>query len=386
MLSPRSDAGSRRAIRVLFVALPLLIACGDRSATGLPADGASTTSRVSTPAPVFVTEPTPMAVPTYDGSGQAVHPDIVAFDSDWHGARYWLTMTPYPKSNQTLENPSILTSNDGLTIDVPAGLTNPVIKPPKSSKDYNSDPELLYEPQTDRLVLFHRFVQKRANTIHVSTSRDGITWTRSPAPFWEHSHQAVSPTVAVRTGDAARMWYVNAGKAGCSAKSTRVVMRTATDPSGRITDTKWAGPVPTDLTIPGYIIWHIKARWIPSKSEYWMLISAFRENGNGCHTDDLFFARSADGTHWTSYAEPVIRHEDREWTATAVYRSSFLYDAESDQLSLWLSARGSDGAWRMGYARAHYSSLLSMLEAGQRISPRPVSAFSASAMRDGEQP
>lgn len=365
--------------------LPFVMSCRDH-ATEPSVTGSRDAAENSALRPVFIVEPTVMRIPTYDGSGEAVHPDVVAFDAPWHGARYWLTMTPYPRSKQTLENPSILESSDGFHVGVPTGLQNPIVKAPKKPKDYNSDPELLYDAANDRLVLFHRLVETKTNTIHVSTSRDGIKWTGIRSPFWERSHNAVSPTVAPRPDAPAMMWYVSAGKNGCEAKSTRVVMRTAADPSGGFVDTKWAGPYTTDLAIPGYNIWHIKARWIPSKAEYWMLISAFPEHGNGCRTDDLFFARSSDGLHWTVYGEPMMRHEDREWTAAAVYRSSFLYDDQTDELSLWLSARGSDGAWHMGYARVRYSSLLTMLEDGRSISPPSATKYSALPQLVGEEP
>lgn len=337
------------------------------------------------PEPIFIVEPTLISVPTYDGTGQAVHPDVVAFDKKWNGAKYWLTMTPYAHSDQTVENPSILMSNDGMTVSIPAGLTNPVVAPPKDSKNYNSDPELQYEPQTGRLVLFDRYVDKKTNTIHVSTSTDGVTWRHARAPFWVRAHRAVSPTVAPRSDGQAKMWYVNAGKAGCGAKSTQVLMRTASDATGKIVDTRWLDETPVDLSIPGYSIWHIKARWVPEKSEYWMLISAFPNDKDGCQTDDLFFARSNDGIHWRAYSTPIIRHEDREWTAAAVYRSSFLYDAATDQLSLWISARGAEGAWRLGYARARYSSLVTALENNTEISAA-TSKFSVRVKLSGEEP
>lgn len=384
MFCSRSDVGSWRAWRLSIAALSLIAGCGDDASfeavalTAVPV-------RAPLPAPVFAVEPTLMDVPTYDGSGEAVHPDVVAFDYEWNDARYWLTMTPYAKSDQTLENPSILSSADGRSVRVPAGLENPVIKPPVKSRDYNSDPELLYEPKSDRLVMFYRFVEKKTNTIHVSVTRDGVNWTALPAPFWERSHQAVSPTVAPRAGAPARMWYVNAGRAGCDTKSTRVVVRNATDQTGGIVDTRWLSPKPTDLAIPGYVIWHIKARWIPEKSEYWMLIAAFPE-GTSCQTDDLFFARSSDGVHWTAYPQPVLRHEDRQWTAGAVYRSSFLYDPHSDELQLWISARGTDDAWRMGYARVRYSRMLSVLEANQPLAAAPSKQFVAPPMSAREQP
>src|SRR5690349_18991569 len=98
MIGSRSEVGSRGRWRLVLTALPLLVSCSDRTATE-PSGRVATTSRSSAPAHVFLVEPTVMTVPTYDGSGQAVHPDVVAFDSDWHGAKYWMTMTPYPKSD-----------------------------------------------------------------------------------------------------------------------------------------------------------------------------------------------------------------------------------------------------------------------------------------------
>ena len=369
MANPRSADGSRRA-RFLLLALALSMSCGEPSATEPSVTNRLVVKPFATTRSVFVQEPTLMTVPTYDGSGQSVHPDVVAFDQPWHGARYWMTMTPYPQSNQTLENPSILTSDDGSAVSVPDGLRNPVVRAPRRSKDYNSDPELLYDQTNDRLVLFYRLVANGRNTLHVSTSQDGLTWSPARTPLWEPSHRAVSPTIAPRYNAQSRMWYVNAGKAGCSAKATSVMTRRAMDPTGDVVDTHWNRPILTDLKIPGYVIWHIKARWVPEKSEYWMLLSGFPEHGDGCHTDDLFFSRSSDGVHWTTYSEPIIRHGDQDWTATAVYRSTFLYDAATDELRLWISARGTDGAWRVGFARARFTAMMAALETGTGISPR----------------
>ncbi|HEY4137236.1 MAG TPA: hypothetical protein VGN65_02180, partial [Casimicrobiaceae bacterium] len=239
---------------------------------------------------------------------------------------------------------------------------------------------------TNRLVLFDRFVDKSTNTIHILTSHDGVTWTHARAPFWVRAHKAVSPTVAPRLDGQAKMWYVDAGKAGCNAKATRVYMRTASDRTGHIVETDWVNEGITDLSIPGYNIWHIKARWVSEKSEYWMLISAFPKDHDGCKTDDLFFARSNDGVHWRTYTTPVIRHADRDWTAAAVYRSTFLYDAATDQINFWISARGSDGAWRLGYARARYASLLEALETNRAPSAAPAMAYKVKVKLTGEEP
>ena len=53
---------------------------------------------------------------TYDGSGQAVHPDI-AFWKD----KYWLAITPYPYGMEEYENPCIYSGNSLDSLIVPKG-------------------------------------------------------------------------------------------------------------------------------------------------------------------------------------------------------------------------------------------------------------------------
>ena len=62
----------------------------------------------------------PLITPTYDGSGEAVHPDILFFPNGWRGWEYWLVITPYPGDDTSKENPSILVSHDGITWREPA--------------------------------------------------------------------------------------------------------------------------------------------------------------------------------------------------------------------------------------------------------------------------
>ena len=63
--------------------------------------------------------PSPQVTPTYDGSGEAVHPDVVLFANGWRGWEYWLVMTPYPSDDTGKENPSILVSHDGASWQEP---------------------------------------------------------------------------------------------------------------------------------------------------------------------------------------------------------------------------------------------------------------------------
>ena len=56
--------------------------------------------------------PISLYIPTYEGTSQAVHPDIVPPGSS--NLLYALAFTPYPFSYDQYENPSILISQNGL--------------------------------------------------------------------------------------------------------------------------------------------------------------------------------------------------------------------------------------------------------------------------------
>src|SRR5205085_5644357 len=152
---------------------------------------------------------------------------------------------------------------------------------------------------------------------------------RARRVFGVLSHSAVSPAVvAPRKNREGKMWYVDAGPAGCGAAGTRVMLRRSTDDKPLIAS-EWSHALATDLHQPDYVVWHLDVHWIPKFSEFWAVYAAYPADGNGCGGDDLFFARSADGIHWTEYPSPIYRREDRSWTSAAVYRSSFQYDSQT---------------------------------------------------------
>src|SRR5262245_48855354 len=80
-------------------------------------------------APTLEADPVRLVVPTYDGSGQSVHPDVVAFPEAWNGSKIWMTMTPYPNAEVKFENPSVLVTDDGVSLENPTGVTNPIVAP-----------------------------------------------------------------------------------------------------------------------------------------------------------------------------------------------------------------------------------------------------------------
>ncbi|MCP6719980.1 MAG: hypothetical protein KJI72_01460 [Patescibacteria group bacterium] len=311
-------------------------------------------------------EPTELSVPTYDGSGQTVHPDILHFSLGWNGWNYWMAITPYPNGNARLENPSIVVSQDGMTWLEPEGITNPVA-PLEPGALHNSDPDLLYDSFRDRLVLTWREVRDGNNVIKTRVSEDGIDWHSEQIAFQEPNHSAVSQaasrSLVLVDGLYPKIWYVDSGSSGCRATSTEVKMRSASGLGGLgsgLSGANWSEPVVTAFDQPGYVIWHIDVVYIPSSREYWAIYAAY-PSGSGCGDNDLFFARSADGVVWETYATPFLEKGFADWASRSLYRASFVY-GNGGVLRVWFSTLAGDGTWHLGFVSYDFASFTNTLE------------------------
>ena len=160
-----------------------------------------------------------MITPTYDGSGSTVHPSVVdmvaeGFEGGFRGWRYWMGITPYNNSALHLENPSILVSNNGFHWHVPDGLTNP-LDDPRTSPDkggaYNSDTELVWDPERKRLWCYWResVNKETGEIIWCGWTADGITWSPRIKLFsTDYDTGTLSPTVVRVAADHWRMYYI----------------------------------------------------------------------------------------------------------------------------------------------------------------------------------
>jgi hypothetical protein len=303
-----------------------------------------------------------LSVPTYDGSGQAVHPDIVWFPKPWHGWEYWMAFTPYPRGQERFENPSIVVSHDGVHWQVPAGLSNPLVGSLRKPA-FNSDPDLSYDAAHDRLVLIYREVRAGFNNIFSISSQDGVVWGGRSMLFRRRNHGMISPTIVIPSGGPPKIWYVDGGRNKCLKRVTRVMRQTATAADALAPsrlEHGWSFPRAAGLEQKGYMIWHLDVVQVPAKGEYWALYPAYTRRG--CGTRDLFFARSRDGVNWTTYPIPLLRHEDERWTSVMLYRASALYDESRDVVRIFLSAQGPGPDWRLGLVEFKYDELIAALE------------------------
>jgi hypothetical protein len=318
-----------------------MLAAACDAASPSVADVASSSPPGNAPAgstSVFVARvpgPTGLAFPTYEGSGQVVHPDVVTFAHPWNGHKYWTVVTPYPNSAARFENPSLFASDDGDQWEVPAGVTNPLAK---TRRGYLSDPDMVYDQVHGRLRLYYREVHTSGtgkavhhieDNVWMTTSANSTTWTTPLLVATDSAKFVVSPSI-VRTPDGEWLMYaVDAGTVGCGAHTTQVVERRSRD------GVAWDAPTASGLVQPGYQAWHLDVQYVPERSEYWALVAAY-PTGKSCMVTSLFLATSTDGTQWTSYAAPVLARGEFEPFSKAVYRSTFAY-ASDNSVTVWMS-------------------------------------------------
>lgn len=301
---------------------------------------------------------------TYDGSGQAVHPDHVWLPAGWKDAAQALLATPYPFGNASFENPSFYTGVDGDGWFVPAGLTNPIVRP---STGYLSDPDALYDPESGEILVYYRQVTSE-NRILLVRSSDGVHWGEPEPVASAPNHEIISPTVVRRGPTNWLMWSVNAGAAGCTSASTTIELRRSTD------GVHWSTAEPVSLDQPEGFAWHLDVEWIPSRNEYWAVYPL--KTAGDCTTRALYLATSPDGIQWKTYTSPLRSRGAIPEMMDVVYRSTIDYDATSDEVTLWYSGASYNGSayvWHLARERLSLSAMLTRISSltADRALPAP---------------
>lgn len=274
----------------------------------------------------------PCTIPTYDGVGATVHPSVVDMGARWNGYRWWMANTPYAAGNDDLENPCIWGSNDRLAWTVPAGLTNP-IDPNPGNPWFHSDTELVWNPETSRLIVFYRLALGDGTLIYLraQSSPDGTTWTdHGTVMSLPLGGARLSPAIERVSAGVWRMWTF--------ADSLAAHMWTASDPLGPWTD---AGA----CTRAGaaFTGWHgdvirYDGKWIAAYS-------------TGIVSGVVAVATSADGLAWTAGASIMASATGGGWD-TRLYRPTLLPSTEAGFIDCWYSSTGSvPGGWGTDYVR-----------------------------------
>lgn len=173
------------------------------------------------------------------GKNQPTHPDIIKFNDEWNGYKYWMSYTPYPYADGEEENPSIAVSNDLYKWTTPKGLANPIANNEEVGCDELKDSILLYRKDLDRLEVWYlgRLCENlggdgKTLTLFRKTSTDGSNWSKfevmcdfvgytSPSIIWieeKYLCWAIKPNIDGRDSE---LHYLES-KDGCLWENKKV--------------------------------------------------------------------------------------------------------------------------------------------------------------------
>ena len=290
----------------------------------------------------------PLKIPTYEKSGQAIHPDIIFVPTKWNGYHYWMAYTPYPYTHERYENPSIVVSNDGISWKVPANLHNPVIKKPTNG--HLSDTNLCLGSDNRLYMYFrerHRFqgITPDYDEIFVSSSADGIHWEdpQSVARSEKGFADVLSPAV-IRMGNKYYMYTVSWDAGNI------IQLRTSYIPRG-----EWSAPLDVQLVgtpqEPGYVPWHINV--VEVEGVFYAVITMKNYSVHG-RRNLLFMAQSSDGRIFYLQGQPLLRNSETGWDNGGLYQSALIpaFGNKNETFRLYYSAfnRASKRVWKTGFS------------------------------------
>lgn len=286
--------------------------------------------------------PQALATPTYEGSGQAIHPKVLDFGAGgWNGWRYWMVHSPFPGNDDRHENPSILVSQNGYYWQTPTGVPNPLYPAPPVP-GFNSDPHLAYDPTANQLVVLYRTTLDRVNhTMYVARSGNGVTWPASPTAIsvsYGSDSQLISPAlVRVAEGD----WRLF----GLSYASKALNMYKASAPEG-----PWSGPFLTvGIGVSGPTWnWHLDVHLVDNVFRLLMDRGPVHEG----RPDYYYGGSSSDGMSWAPGLDQFMTKGDPgDWDDGELYRACLLPDSGGTKYRIWYSAHdeATTQTWGIGY-------------------------------------
>lgn len=301
----------------------------------------------------FINAPRQLITPTYDGSGEAVHPSVIDFkleykEENWHGYRYWMAMTPYPKGYDAFENPSLLASQDGLTWVVPPGFGKPLdIK--EGRGNFNSDPALVYEPEDKSLFVYWREYSKGIyeKLWRIKINASGVIGQKELCleDHWTDKEGLVlSPTIWRKNAKEWYMWTANG--------NSYIHLYSSSD--GKNWSSRKRCSTPWLNWKGGYLPWHLEAK--PNEKEHRIefFISGWPKNGDIGDLVLLYAEASMNDLQNLSMpiSEPILKMGTAgNWDDDRIYKTSFTIEPEQStyKYHVWYSARSNAGHWHTGY-------------------------------------
>ncbi len=271
-----------------------------------------------------------LKIPTYDGSGQAVHPDILYGNESPH---YVLTFTPYPVTNDKYENPCLLVSEDGLRFHEEFNGLNPLAPLPQT--DHNDDPDIIYTNGIYSLVYLETRRPEKQH-LHMLTSSDRQHWKDTVIhteymPLHGEKKLMVSPAQTHKSGLSYLFYILNHEKAKKPEHQIEYVIE---DSSGKLNFEKTYTPFFDTLPVNP---WHIDI--FQDNDKWYMLITAVEQLSEKKRSYALYLATSTDLQSWIFCPKKILADCYR---STGFIRDGIMYIYYSENKPAILQA------WQIG--------------------------------------
>ncbi|TAJ43235.1 hypothetical protein CUJ86_11615 [Methanofollis fontis] len=300
----------------------------------------------------------PLAIQTYDGSDQVVHPSVIDFLSEhtlpeWGGHRFWMAITPFPSGSDAFENPCLYASDDGRDWHAPPAIQNPIDAAPGGwDGGFHNDPEMVYDPESDEVRVYYRFASKGCLSLKLIRIGPDLR-IRGPDAVVSHSpwtpadNTFRSPCIWRESADRWHMW------GGGGEDPPGIYHRFSEDgvcwgPPERCTDPEGGDP----FGVLGYANWHMacKPNYRESRVEFLSYARSLVSPGKGA----ILYAEcdmGAPNRIRTPIAGPVLLPSKRGWDDSNLYRCSFcISDTGAGYFyRIWYSGASRGNVWKLGY-------------------------------------
>ncbi len=273
-----------------------------------------------------------LSISTYDGSGQAVHPDIILSNNI-----FYLAITPYPFSNDSYENPCLYSSIDGLEFN--PCVSNPLVKTPKNG--HNSDPDIFIDNSGILNICYRESISNDADNIILLKNKGNLRFRSSTIlhyPIIDPKNRVLSPSITYYQ-DQYYLFYMR-----------KYEIKYLT--SSNLDSLDKTNEHDINIHMPeNYRCWHVDVFKAQDTDEYYMLLHGYL----GAYNYSLTFATSTDLTNWTVQGEIINNDNLTDEEAWYVYRSTGIVN--NNILVIWYSYRTYNNYWKLGLKKIDINTL-----------------------------
>jgi hypothetical protein len=321
-------------------------------------------------------------IPTPDGGNQSTHPSVVFQPDTWNGYKYWMAYTPYTGTNDALEDPCLVVSQDGVNWVYAPGVSQPIDDAPGTpGGSYNSDPDIVITPEGVMYYFWRTYYVTghpgAEEVTYFKTSTDGRTFSAKKVAyqFDQTKQRLLSPSFIFENGT----WTVYAVNLVGTNTSTNVVrmVSTTADPSST-----WSAPFTIDvgpMQDAAKHAWHIEVR--KQNGKYIGLLNDTTFNPTGSN-GDLLFLTSGDGITFQNTGATVIpRYQAGEHER--LYRATLIPSFQNGVAgyTVWYSARnGNDWHIYRTHVAEVYPAAMSQIATGVATLPVAVAVGDGTSM------